>query len=64
MENSRLKRTLAISGMLAAFSFGGFTRLSGSENIRAVQLVTLLACGIALGIFISTALALFRERKK
>jgi hypothetical protein len=64
MEITRLRRTLAISGLMAALSFGSFSRLPGNENIRTVQIVTLLACGIALGVFLVTAFSLFRERKK
>jgi hypothetical protein len=35
---------------VAVLAFGAFLRTSGSENVRAVQIVILLGCGMCLGV--------------
>jgi len=35
---------------VAAVGFGAFLRMAGSQNVRAVQIVILLACGTCLGV--------------
>lgn len=56
-------RAMAISFFVIAISFFNFTRLSGSECIRAIHVVTLLVCGMAIGIFLTNLFALLREKR-
>jgi len=55
-------RAMAISFFVLAISFFNFTRLTGSECIRAIHVVTLLVCGMAIGVFISNIFGMLRNR--
>ena len=55
-------RAMAISFFVLAISFFNFTRLTGSECIRAIHVVTLLVCGMATGVFISNIFGMLRNR--
>ncbi len=46
----KLRRGLTASLLAAVLGFGAFARTAGSENVRAVQIVGLLACGMGLGV--------------
>ena len=45
-----------------AISFFNFTRLTGSECIRAIHVITLLVCGMAIGVFISNLFGMLRSK--
>jgi hypothetical protein len=52
----QLRRGL-VTGLLAAMlGFVAFTRTHGSENVRAVQIVSLLAAGMGLGVALTHGL--------
>jgi hypothetical protein len=53
---------MALSFFVLALSFFNFTRLTGSECIRAIHVVTLLVCGMAMGVFISNLFAMLRSK--
>jgi hypothetical protein len=36
--------------MFAIFAFGIFTRSAGSENVRTIQIITLITAGFGLGV--------------
>ncbi|CAN5313156.1 hypothetical protein BH09BAC2_BH09BAC2_05950 [soil metagenome] len=55
-------RGMAIAFFVLAISFYNFSRLSESECIRTIHIVTLLVSGMAIGIFMSNLFALLRER--
>ena len=59
--NKQHLRGMAISFFVMAISFFNFMRLTGSECIRAIHVVTLLVCGIAIGVFISNLFAMLRK---
>ncbi len=61
MKRSKI-RAMAFSFFLIALSFFNFERLSGSECIRAIHVVTLLVCGAAIGIFLMSLFGYIRER--
>lgn len=54
-------RGMAISFFVVVISFFNFMKLTGSECIRAIHVVTLLVCGIAIGVFISSLFAMLRK---
>jgi hypothetical protein len=54
-------RAMAISFFVMAISFFNFTRLSDSECIRAIHVVTLLVCGMAIGVFLTNLFGLLRN---
>jgi hypothetical protein len=49
---------------VAALGFGGFLRMTGSENVRAVQIVILLACGMCLGVTLANFAALLTHKSQ
>jgi len=57
-------RPIIISLVIIILSFYNFYREDGSQNIRAVQIVSLLVCGMAIGIFLKSAVEFFRDKKK
>ena len=56
-------RAMALSFFVIAISFFNFTNLKGSECIRAIHVVTLLVCGMAIGVFITNLLGLLLNKK-
>ena len=46
---SKLRRGLVGSLLAFLFGLGAFFRMPGAENVRAVQMVALLASGMGLG---------------
>jgi hypothetical protein len=62
----KLRRGLTVSLLAVVLGFGSFARTKGSENVRAVQIVGLLACGMGLGValmHVKLLLALKRDEK-
>jgi hypothetical protein len=55
-------RAIIISFFVIAISFFNFSRLSNSECIRAIHVVTLLVCGMAIGIFLNNLFALLFKK--
>jgi hypothetical protein len=49
---SQLRRGMVISAIVVMFTALSFTRLTGLENIRAIHIVTLLVCGMGIGVFL------------
>jgi len=63
MKNkSQLLRAMGISFFVVTISFLNFMRLTGTECIRAIHIVTLLICGIAIGTFISSLFMVLRNK--
>ncbi len=56
-------RAMAISFFVIIISFFNFERLSGSDCIRAIHVVTLLVCGMGIGVFLQNLLGFLRDRK-
>jgi hypothetical protein len=57
------RRAIAIGFFVLALSFWNFSRLTGSECIRAIHVVTLLTCGAAIGVILNNLFALIRNRE-
>jgi ABC-type Fe3+-siderophore transport system permease subunit len=57
-------RPIIMSLVIIVLSFYNFYREEGSQNIRAVQIVSLLVCGMAIGIFLKSVVEFFRDKKK
>jgi hypothetical protein len=51
------KRLILFPAMFAFLAFAGFMRTSGAENVRAVQIVFLIATGMCLGVSLAHLLA-------
>jgi hypothetical protein len=46
---------------MLALSIGNYARLQGNENIRTIQVVSLIAIGMLLGILLRNVFGLFRK---
>jgi uncharacterized membrane protein (DUF106 family) len=57
-------RPIIVSLVIIILSFYNFYRGGGTETIRTVQIVSLLVCGMAIGIFIKSLVEYFRDKKK
>jgi len=56
---------MALSFFVIAISFLNFTHLTDTACIRAIHVVTLLVCGMGIGVFLSNLFALlFKNEKK
>jgi len=62
MRQRSPQRAMAISFFVIALTFWNFSRLTGSECIRAIHVVTLLTCGAAIGVFLSSLFMLLRNK--
>ena len=56
-------RSLTIGLFVAIISFGNYTRLTGTECIRAIHMVTLITCGMGLGVALVSAIILIRGKQ-
>lgn len=56
-------RAMAISFFVIIISFFNFEKLSGSECIRAIHVVTLLVCGMGIGVFLQNLFGFLRNKR-
>ena len=56
------KRPVLIAVIVLLLSAGNFSRLSGTECIRPIHLITLLTMGAAIGISIHLLVKRYREK--
>jgi hypothetical protein len=63
MDKRSIKGMLVASIVMMSTGFASFTRMTGSENIRPVAIVTLLACGAGIGIFLVSIVRLIKSGK-
>jgi len=59
MERKELRKGLIVPLLVFALGFGAFLRTPGAPNVRAVQIVDLLAAGMGLGLVIAHLKVLF-----
>ncbi|HSV10555.1 MAG TPA: hypothetical protein VLI68_07295 [Hanamia sp.] len=57
------KRGMAISIFVIIISVFNFERLTDSDCIRAIHVVTLLVCGMAIGIFLMNFFGWLRTKR-
>jgi len=60
---SQLRRRLGISIFVIALSIGTYSRLTGTENIRMIHIVTLITIGLGIGILLVNLFAYIRAGK-
>lgn len=63
MEKKSLIRAAGLSAMFAALSFSNFSRIPGAENVHPIQMVSLLTCGMGIGILVFSGVMLWRQRR-
>jgi hypothetical protein len=57
------KRGIVISGMIILLTFGNYLRLTGTEMIRPIHIITLLTCGAAIGVFICSIIYYLKNKE-
>ena len=57
------KKKLIITAIMLMLSIGNFSRLSGNENIRPIQYISLLAIGGLTAILIQLVLSKFKDKR-
>jgi hypothetical protein len=58
------QRGIAISGIAILITAGNYFRLTGTEMIRPIHILTLLTCGAAIGVFIMSIMLFIKGRKE
>lgn len=54
MDRNNPRRALFLGLFVAVLAFGTFLRTTGAENVRAVQIVSLVAAGMGLGVSLAS----------
>ena len=52
---------MVISIFVVLMMIASYLRLTGTENIRAIHIVTLIVCGMGFGVFLCNLFAYFRK---
>ena len=55
-------RVMAISLFVIVITLFNFSKLTGSDCIRAIHVVNLLICGMGIGLFLTNAIAFVRNK--
>jgi hypothetical protein len=63
VDAKAIKRNIRVSALVVILSAGAFSRLPGIEDVRLVDVVTLLVCGIGIGVFIMNLRLHFKLKK-
>lgn len=64
MDVKKAKRNMVLSLVAIAVSVSSIITITRNSQVRAVEFVSILACGIAIGAFItSTSLYLFLKKR-
>ncbi len=59
-RKGRLKRACIISFVGITMTFANYTRLTGTDNIKPIHIIALLACGMCMGIFVFAGVMLLK----
>jgi hypothetical protein len=63
MSLKKTQRGIVISGIVILITIGNYCRLTGTEMIRPIHVVTLLTCGAAIGVFIMSVVLFFKREQ-
>jgi len=63
MDQKKIKRILLVALVFMVISFGNVTRLKDIDTIRAVDIVSLLTCGVGIGAVLTCLAMLIISRK-
>lgn len=64
MRERTPQRSMAFAILIVALSFWNFSRIQGCDCIRTIHIVTLLAAGIGIGVFLTALKAWFIKRQQ
>ena len=61
MRRNRI-RSVVISLAIILLSIFNFYRLGETDCVKAIQIISLLVCGMAIGIFLKSLVGIFKEK--
>ena len=64
MENQKPYKQLLVPALAVLLFVYNYWHLSGTENIRAIHIVTLVGLGVAVGVLLRNTIIYFRESSK
>ena len=64
MDRKQRVREFIIPVFVILISIFNYTRLTGTENIRPIHIVTLITLGMGLGILLRNVVTYFRDGNK
>ena len=64
MRQRTPQASMILALFIVALSFWNFSRIQGCDCIRTIHIVTLLAAGIGIGVFITSLKTWFINRQK
>jgi hypothetical protein len=64
MNIDTVKRSLRTTSILMVIALANAIRLTGSNNLRAVNVVALLGCGMVIGVFLVNLIMFFKLKKQ
>ena len=64
IERSKRFGAFIIPILVIALGISNYSRLTGTENIRAIHIVTLLTIGMAIGVLLRNIITHFASDKK
>ena len=64
MRERTPQRSMLLAILIIALSFWNFSRIQGCDCTRTIHVVTLLAAGIGIGVFITALKAWFIKRQQ
>lgn len=62
-SENRYSRGMVISLVVIALSGFNFINIDGHQDVKAILIVTLIVCGVGVGIFLINFIAWIRSRK-
>ena len=63
MNKDNSKRRLAVIALAISLLIFNFTKITGSDCIRPIHIVTLIGLGVAIGAFILNLVIIIRDKK-
>ncbi len=59
MDKQKMFRTLVLPLLVTIFAWINFTRLTGSENVRTLHIISLLTVGVGIGVLLRNTIAYY-----
>jgi hypothetical protein len=63
MDRKKIRRSILISILVILLMIANYSRLSGTDCIRAIHIVTLVVGGMGLGVLLVNVIQYFKLRK-
>ena len=64
MDKQQRFRAFIIPILVIVLTIGNYSRLKGTENIRAIHIVSLIAIGMGIGLLLGNVIAYLRKKRQ